>query len=314
MDFFTSVDVSISSKLLEIVYILIGFITIGAGFTNLFDKKNSARIGTFVFWFSLGIVLAFGRFIPNYINGILIFIMCATAIFKQVKPSSAVGPSKEESKKQFEKIGMKIFLPALSMGLFALAFGLFTKISALVGTAIGVFVAIFLLMIWDKKNTPKVFLSDAERFLSIVGPLSMLPSLLAVLGSVFTAGGVGEVIASLVQKIVPAGNVNLGIVVYAVGMMLFTMIMGNAFAAITVMTVGVGAPLVLSYGADPAVIGMLALTSGYCGTLLTPMAANFNIVPVAILEMKDRFGVIKNQAIPAFILIVFQIVLMIVMK
>ena len=34
-----------------------------------------------------------------------------------------------------------------------------------------------------------------------------------------------------------------------VGMAVFTMIMGNAFAAITVMTVGIGAPFVLSLGA-----------------------------------------------------------------
>ena len=90
------------------------------------------------------------------------------------------------------------------------------------------------------------------------------------------------------------------------------MIMGNAFAAITVMTVGIGAPFVLSLGADPAVVGILALTCGYCGTLLTPMAANFNIVPVAMLQMKDRMGVIKNQVLPAFVMIVVQIIYMLV--
>ena len=95
-------------------------------------------------------------------------------------------------------------------------------------------------------------------------------------------------------------------------MMLFTMIMGNAFAAITVMTVGIGAPFVLSLGADPAVVGILALTCGYCGTLLTPMAANFNIVPVAMLQMKDRMGVIKNQVLPAFVMIVVQIIYMLI--
>jgi uncharacterized membrane protein len=97
-------------------------------------------------------------------------------------------------------------------------------------------------------------------------------------------------------------------------MMLFTMIMGNAFAAITVMTVGIGAPFVLAYGADPVLIGMVALTCGYCGTLCTPMAANFNIVPVAMLEMKDRFGVIKNQALLAVVFLVFQIGYMILFK
>ena len=90
------------------------------------------------------------------------------------------------------------------------------------------------------------------------------------------------------------------------------MIMGNAFAAITVMTVGIGAPFVLAYGADPTVIGILALTCGYCGTLCTPMAANFNIVPVAMLDMKDRMGVVKKQVLPALVMIVVQIVYMLI--
>ena len=88
--------------------------------------------------------------------------------------------------------------------------------------------------------------------------------------------------------------------------------MGNAFAAITVMTVGIGAPFVLAYGADPAAIGIPALTCGYCGTLCTPMAANFNIVPVAMLDMKDRMGVIKKQVLPAMVMIVVQIVYMLI--
>lgn len=88
--------------------------------------------------------------------------------------------------------------------------------------------------------------------------------------------------------------------------------MGNAFAVITVMTVAIGAPFVLAYGADPAAIGILALTCGYCGTLCTPMAANFNIVPVAMLDMKDRMGVIKKQVLPAMVMIFVQIVYMLI--
>jgi uncharacterized membrane protein len=38
------------------------------------------------------------------------------------------------------------------------------------------------------------------------------------------------------------------------------------------------------------------MLTGYCGTLLTPMAANFNIVPVALLELRDDWAVIKAQA------------------
>lgn len=97
-------------------------------------------------------------------------------------------------------------------------------------------------------------------------------------------------------------------------MAVFTIIMGNAFVAITVMTVGIGAPFVLQYGADPVVIGSLALTCGYCGTLCTPMAVNFNMGPVAILEMKDKNGVIKKQVLVAVIMLVVQIVMMIMMS
>ena len=224
-------------------------------------------------------------------------------------------PSEKSVDQRYNAIGMKIFAPALSIGVFAILFAIFLPdLGAIVGIGAGIIVSVILLMAFSKENTPKVFLQDSERLLSTVGPLSMLPMLLASLGAVFTAAGVGEVISEIVGNVIPKGNVNVGIIVFAIGMALFTMIMGNAFAAITVMTVGIGAPFVLQYGADPVVIGMLALTCGYCGTLCTPMAANFSIVPIAMLDMKNRFGVIKNQIIPAIILLTVQIIYMIILK
>ncbi len=314
LSFFTDPEITTSAKILEVMFIVMGLIAIYNGIKNLLDKSNEARIGTAVFWCALGVVMAFGRWIPPLGNGIIIIIMTIPAIFKQVKVGKTDAPTPEEEKASFDKVGMKIFIPSLTIGLSAIAFALFTKLGALVGIGFGVILSIVILMIYSKKNTPKVFLDDSARLLSVVGPLSMLPMLLASLGAIYTAAGVGDVIADLVGHIIPAGNVNVGIIVFAIGMALFTMIMGNAFAAITVMTVGIGHPFVLAYGADPVVIGMVALTAGYCGTLMTPMAANFNIVPVAMLEMKDRWGVIKNQVIPALILLVFQIIYMIVLK
>lgn len=313
MAFFTSADIPLMTKLLEIVYISIGIICIYTALQNLRDKENPSPFGTAVFWGSVGVVIAFGRWLPNLLNGALILVMSASAILGMVKPGKNLAPTAQQTKASFERIGMKIFIPALSIGLFSLVFALIGW-NALVGTGFGVLVAMVLLFGFDRANRPKVFFDDASRFLSIVGPTSMLPPLLAVLGSVFTLAGVGDVIADIVGRFIPAGNVNVGIVVYAVGMTLFTMIMGNAFAAITVMTVGIGAPFVLAYGADPAAVVMLALTCGYCGTLLTPMAANFNIVPVAILDMKDKLGVIKVQILPAIIMLVFQIIYMILIK
>lgn len=293
---FIQVGDSFNAIGLNVVWVIIGLITIYAGIKNLLDKENPSRVGTAVFWCSFGIVCGFGSWLPAKVSGALVLIMCLPPIFKKVKIGKTDNPTKEHTEQQFKKIGMKIFVPAFSVAVCSLFFALFSNMSSMVAITVGVIVAMILLMAFDaKQNKPAVFLNDSERFLGITGPLSMLPQLLGCLGGVFTAAGVGDVIAQLVEKIVPKGNVNIGIIVYAIGMVLFTMIMGNAFAAITVMTVGIGAPFVLAYGANPVVIGMLALTCGYCGTLLTPMAANFNILPVAILNMKDRWGAIKNR-------------------
>lgn len=316
MAFFMSSDVSLANKILEIIYIVSGFMVIYTGVKNLRDKENPNPVGTCVFWCSLGLVLAFGRWLPSLVNGVLVLVMCIPAILHKVKKGKINAPTQAETKEAFSKIGMKIFVPSLMIGVTAIICALvkFLHLSATSGIGIGVLLSAVTLMVFSKKNTPKVLLNDSERLLSTVGPLSMLPQLLACLGQIFTTVGVGDVVAKLVEGIIPAGNVNVGIIVYALGMMLFTMVMGNAFAAITVMTVGIGYPFVLAYGANPVVIGMMALTCGYCGTLLTPMAANFNIVPVALLDMKDRWGVIKNQVVISLIMIVFQICLMIALK
>ena len=317
MSFFMSADYSLSTKVMEIIYFIIGLLCIYCGVKNLKDKENPEPMGTFIFWAVLGVVLALGRWLPSLVSGILVVVMCIPAILKKVKKGAVSAATKAETEATYEKIGMKIFVPTLSIGMLAVICaitGLGIGLSALNGVALGVLVAISLLMIMNLDNKPSTFLNDSERMLSTVGPLSMLPMLLACLGSVFTAAGGGAVISDLVSHIIPEGNVNAGIVVYAIGMMLFTMIMGNAYAAITVMTVGIGYPFVLAHGANPVVIGMLALTCGFCGTLCTPMAANFNTVPVALLDMKKPMGVIKNQVPVAIIMMVVQIVMMILLK
>ncbi|ALS38358.1 putative membrane protein [Enterococcus rotai] len=314
MSYFMNPEVLLGEKLLEVLYILMGLILIYTGIKNFLDKSNPHRYGTGYFWCTLGVVISGGRFIPSLISGILIFSMTIPAVLKKVSKGKTKLPSKEYMQQMSDKLGMKIFIPALSIGVFAIIFALFTKLGALVGVGVGVFVAILILMFYSKNNKPTTFLDDAADMLGTVGPLSMLPMLLASLGAVFTSAGVGTVISSAVGKVVPQGNVVVGIIIYAFGMMLFTIIMGNAFAAITVMTVGIGAPFVFAQGANPALIGMLALTCGYCGTLLTPMAANFNVVPVAMLEMKDKYGVIKNQWFIAIFMFVFQVVYMILFK
>lgn len=311
MDFFTSQDITLNAKLLELIYIFIGLICLYTGIKNFKDKTNKNRIGTAIFWCLLGVVIGFGNWIPNKINGALIIVLTLPAIFKKVGTGEKKSIPQEKIQESANKIGIKLFLPALSIGIFAIIFALLS-FSPLVGIGVGVIVGIILLRIYSKENTINVFLNEAADTLSILGPLSLMPLLLASLGSIFEKAGVGQVISKLVSYIVPEGNVTIGIIVFALGMVLFTMIMGNAFAAITVMLVGVAQPFVLQYGANPIIIGMIGLTAGYCGTLLTPMAANFNILPVAMLDMKDRFGVIKNQILLSICLLIFQIMYMII--
>lgn len=308
---FIQINPDLNTSLVNIVWILIGLITIYAGIKNLRDEENPSRVGTAIFWCTFGVVCAFGTWLPAKVTGALVLVMCIPPIMKKVKVGKSEAPTKEYTAKQHEKVGMKIFIPAFTVAVFSLAFALFTNISSMLAITCGVFVAVIILMAYNPtENKAPVFLKESERFLSLMGPLCMLPQLLGCLGGVFTAAGVGDVLAAIVGKIVPEGNIYIGILVYAIGMVVFTMIMGNAFAAITVMTVGIGGPFVLALGGDPVTIGMLALTVGYCGTLLTPMAANFNIVPVAILDMKNRFSVIKNQVLVALIMFTIQVIMM----
>jgi uncharacterized membrane protein len=137
-----------------------------------------------------------------------------------------------------------------------------------------------------------------------VGWAAVLPQMLAALGAVFAMAGVGEVVGGIAGQVIPDGNLFAAVAVFAVGMALFTMIMGNAFAAFPVMTAAVGLPILIQqYGGEPAIVCAIGMLAGFCGTLMTPMAANFNIVPAVLLDLKDQNGVVKAQvgtAVPLF--------------
>jgi uncharacterized membrane protein len=103
----------------------------------------------------------------------------------------------------------------------------------------------------------------------------------------------------------------VAVLAYCGTMALFTMIMGNAFAAFAVATGGIGLPFIVQrHGGNPAIMAAIGMLSGYCGTLLTPMAANFNIVPALLLELKDRYAVIKAQAPVAVVIFIANLLLM----
>lgn len=308
ISYFMSTEFTISDKIVQIMYMLSGLFCIYSGVCAFKKKANKYYIPTAVFWSLLGVVVAFGLWIPPVVSGVIVMVICIPAALNQVKPGGLETPSKEEQQKNFKKIGMKLFIPALGAGVLTLIISLFFKNwNSLIGSLIATVVGLALLMIWNRENRPLTVLEEGRRFLDLASAAYIMPMLLACLGAIFTEAGVGDAFAELFGNLIPEGNVYIGIIAYAVGMALFTIIMGNAFAAITVLTVGIGVPFVINLGGDPLVMVTLAMTCGYCGTLLTPMAANFNIVPGIFLEVKDKYGLIKAQVIPAVLMLVFQI-------
>ena len=148
-------------------------------------------------------------------------------------------------------------------------------------------------------------LKESRRLIDAIGWAAVLPQMLATLGALFAAAGVGQVVAELVGSAIPVDNRFMVVLAYVLGMALFTMVMGNAFAAFPVMTAGVGLPLIIQlHGGNPGVVAAIGMFSGYCGTLMTPMAANYNIVPAALLDLADKNAVIKTQ-IPTALLLLF---------
>lgn len=300
---------AISNMLLEIFYIIIGIMMLNTAVLTLRDKNHKAKIGTAIFWTLLGVVFVFGPYIPSVVVGGMLVVIAVLTLTKQVKPGTVKALDEKFGEEQAEKLGLKVFIPSLVIALLALGIAQFTPISGTAAIGVATVIALIVTFVITKAK-PKVLVEESDRMLQSVGAVSILPQLLAALGALFTAAGVGDVISSGISSVLPQGNIFIGVAAYCIGMAVFTMIMGNAFAAFSVITVGIGIPFVFAQGANIAIAGALALTAGYCGTLLTPMAANFNVMPAALLEIEDKNSIIKHQAPVALILLAIHIALM----
>ena len=300
---------TISNILLEIFYILVGLFFVLTMMFTLKDKNHKTKYGTALFWGILGVIFILGKAIPSVITGLLIVVIGILAAFNQINVGTIKELDSTFANLKATKIGIKIFVPSILIASVALIIAQFTAISGVAAVGIASIIALIATFLITKA-TPSEFLEDSNRMYQSVGATAILPQLLAALGALFTAAGVGDVISGMISSVIPEGNILIGITAYCVGMALFTAIMGNGFAAFSVITVGIGVPFVFAQGGNPIVASALGMTAGFCGTLLTPMAANFNILPVALLEVKDKNAVIKAQSIFAIILLAIHIPLM----
>jgi uncharacterized membrane protein len=199
-------------------------------------------------------------------------------------------------------LGGRIFLPVLAIPFVTFAFAIIFRLSgadanrgALVGLGFGG-VAALAVGIALTRGTVREAFQEGRRLNDAMGAVNILPPLLASLGVIFAASKVGDLIAGGIQHVIPGESLFLLVAANCLGMALFTMVMGNSFAAFPVIASGVLVPLIVRpFGVDPAMAAIVTLTAGSTGTLMTPMAANFNIVPAALLDMRDQYGVIKFQ-------------------
>lgn len=295
--------------LLEIFYIMVGALMISTAVITYKDKNHKTRIGTSLFWIALAIVFMFGAILPSVVVGVILLFIGGLTVTKQVNIGTLKELDPKFSSEESKKLKNKIFIPSVSIAVIALVIAQFTKLGGTVAIGLSAVVALAVTFVITKAK-PMEFVEDSNRMLQSVGPTAILPQLLAALGAVFTAAGVGDVISNIISGVIPEGNILFGVIAYCLGMAIFTAIMGNAFAAFSVITVGVGLPFVFAQGGNVIIASTLALTAGYCGTLLTPMAANFNVMPAALLETKDKNAIIKYQAPFAIILLIIHIVLM----
>jgi len=295
---------------LEYIYILTGLLLIAFAILTFADQENAKRVGTGSFWLIYGLSFCLGSYQPDWLTGLMILAMTVIAASGQMALGSYGQASIDSRKADAKRLGNKLFIPALVVPIGTILWNKLTGTSALIGLGISSVLAL-IVAIWMTSARPTQAIHEGRRLIDAIGWAAILSQFLAALGFLFGQAGVGDSVSQIVESIVPGENALASVVAYTFGMALFTVIMGNAFAAFAVITTGIGIPLVIvAHGGNPAVVGVLGMLSGYCGTLMTPMAANFNVVPAALLELDDKNLVIKTQLLPGLAMLIINTSLM----
>ncbi|RLU82319.1 hypothetical protein CTZ27_30725 [Streptomyces griseocarneus] len=298
----------------EWFYWLVGAVFLLMAAQMLTDRSNPRRHGTAAFWGLLGLCFCYGTWVadksaPAEPLGAAVLLMVCLAGFGFTGRGTPRATTPEQRAASARRLGNRLFVPALTIPAVALLCAVGVKklsvgggpvlqkgSETILGLGIGAVVALVVAMVMLRERRLSTPVHAGRSMLESMGWVMLLPQLLATLGTIFAVSGVGEQVRRITTAVLPDNSRYLAVAVYCLGMFLFTVIMGNGFAAFPVMTAAVGWPVLVvqEHGSAPAVlaIGMLA---GFCGTLVTPMAANFNAVPAALLELKDQYGPIKAQ-------------------
>ena len=308
---------------LNTFYILAGAFLLATALRVALDRAHARRWSTALFWGLLGASFMIGGSMPPTAVGYMVLAMTVLAASGKLGVSRERTTGREERLESAERLGDRLFWPALLIPATAVLGGLlFGRIRwhgvslvdpgnlSVTSVCIGAVLALAAGLRLTRAPL-RAAVGEGSRILQAVGWALILPQALAALGGLFARAGVGTVVAGLVERAMPTQYPSVAVAAYCFGMMLFTICLGNAFAAFAVITGGIGVQLIVhAHGGNPAIMAAIGMLAGYCGTLLTPMAANFNLVPAMLLELEDKNAVIKAQAPIAFALFAFNLLLM----
>lgn len=295
---------------LPFVYVIMGLIF--TAYAGLSAARK--RFGNAAFWGLVALSFFAGQRIGDFGNGLLVIALVAVGALKGRKTSPETAKRPGPVAHGNSLFAAALIVPAVTV-LGTIMFRQFPtlvdpKQVTLVSLTLAVLIALAVCFVWLRPAPAEPF-REGLRLMDGVGWATVLPQMLASLGAVFALAGVGNVVGGLMGHAIPDGSLIAAVLAYAIGMALFTIVMGNAFAAFPVMAAAIGVPLLIrAHHGDPAIVAAIGMLAGFCGTLLTPMAANFNIVPAALLDLKDRYGVIRAQVGTALPLLAVNILLL----
>ena len=308
---------------LQFCYVVAGLAFGSFALLSIFDRTNVKRFGNAAFWGLLAVSFLFGSYLKDWQNGALVVAMIVLGGCKLMghgKPDTTTPEERLDSAKRRDNW---LFAPALLVPAIALLGTILLKQAKIgvvplldaknvtvISLVLGIMIALGVAMVWLR---PRLLapLQEGRRLADMVGWALVLPQMLASLGAIFALSGVGKAVGEIATRYLPLDRPFEAVTVYCVGMAAFTAVMGNAFAAFPVMTAAIGLPLIVhQFHGNPAITAAIGMLSGFCGTLTTPMAANFNIVPAALLELPDRNGVVKVQLPTAGLMLLANTLLM----
>src|SRR4029079_5527993 len=124
---------------LETVYVLTGLMLFLFALCTFADRHHRSRIGSGCFWLILGVIFAFGSYLPHVVTGLLVLIMVVIDGAGRVRPRA-----NDQASSADRQLGNRIFVPVLVIPVVTIIFaaifrwrGLDVTLGAIIGLGLG---------------------------------------------------------------------------------------------------------------------------------------------------------------------------------